>query len=217
MLRSRIITLYVLFLIIPLGAYKLIRGDGASSSTTIFGKIGYSIDYTYYHIRKLFGLSESYEDYIFEPTYRDVVEWTDFNYKNLLKYNELILHAAYANEIDPDLIRAVILIESRFNDEAISPKGASGLMQLMPGTAKDMGVQNTMNSAQNIAGGARYLKLMLDRFDGDLKLALAGYNAGPQSVRKRSGIPPYKETRLYVKKVLIAYSLFRGTKSGNDS
>lgn len=112
----------------------------------------------------------------------------------------------YANKygIDKDLVHAIIQVESDYNPLAISRKGAMGLMQLHPETASDLGIQNPFDVEANIEGGVRYLKNMLDRY-GDLKKALAAYNAGPEAVDKYDGIPPYKETQNYVKKVLEIY------------
>lgn len=113
-------------------------------------------------------------------------------------------HASRTNGLDPALVKAVIQAESGGDARAVSSKGAAGLMQLMPETARDMGVQDPLDPEQNVAGGTRYLRQMLDRFGG-LPEALAAYNAGPRAVEKSHGIPPFSETRHYVDHVLDLY------------
>ncbi|MFP4164036.1 MAG: transglycosylase SLT domain-containing protein [Chitinispirillaceae bacterium] len=118
------------------------------------------------------------------------------------KWNDLISSISASFGMDEHLVTAVIARESAGNHKAVSHAGAKGLMQLMDGTAKQVGVLYPFSPAENIKGGVKYLKKMLQMFEGDEKLALAGYNAGPGAVRKHNGIPPYRETQEYVKAVL---------------
>jgi soluble lytic murein transglycosylase-like protein len=118
-----------------------------------------------------------------------------------------IQQAAAKYNLAPELIRSVIRAESNFQPSAVSPAGAKGLMQLMPETARELGVKNVFDIHQNIDGGARYLRQMLDRFGGDVKRALAAYNAGPGAVDQHNGDVPYAETRQYVKRVMRSAGL----------
>ena len=113
----------------------------------------------------------------------------------------LIARTARSYGVDPALVKAVIAAESNFRIEAVSSAGAQGLMQLMPATANELGVATPFQPGDNLKGGVRYLKAMLDRY-GDVERALAAYNAGPAAVDRHGGIPPYRETQAYVKRVL---------------
>lgn len=119
---------------------------------------------------------------------------------------ELIRKYAAQYGLDPQLVQLVIRMESGFNPQAVSPKGAMGLMQLMPGTAALLGVRDPFDVEQNLAGGIRYLKMCLDRFNNQLPLALAAYNAGPENVSRFGGIPPFAETVNYVRQIMAAYT-----------
>lgn len=120
-------------------------------------------------------------------------------------YTNIINTTSKKYSVDPSLVKAVIKTESGYNPSAISRKGAMGLMQLMPSTAREMGVYNAFNPEENIEGGTRYLRYLIDRFGGNLTLALAAYNSGPSRVERTGNVPPITETREYVKKVLSLY------------
>jgi soluble lytic murein transglycosylase-like protein len=124
------------------------------------------------------------------------------NFANLDKFDGLITQASIQYGVPATLIKAVVLAESGMNPDAVSHAGAQGLMQLMPATANDLGVMDSFDPAENIDGGARYLAKMLDIFHGDRRLSLAGYNAGPNRVKRTMAVPDIEETQTYVKRVL---------------
>ena len=125
------------------------------------------------------------------------------------EFEEIISEAATRHGLDPDLIRAIIQIESGWIPDARSSKGAIGLMQLMPDTSSNLAVSNPFDPKANILGGTKYLSRLIERFRGDLVLALAAYNAGPEKVKRYKGIPPYPETRKYVRNILKQWKEYR--------
>jgi len=141
--------------------------------------------------------------------YREKRVQYHINARDLAQYESLISKAAEKHGIEPSLIKAVIKAESNFNQRALSPKGAQGLMQLMPQTASTLQVADPFHPEHNIEGGTRYLKYLINLFQGDLSLALAAYNAGEKTVIRYGGIPPYRETREYVRRVLSVLNEYR--------
>ena len=140
---------------------------------------------------------------IYTNTVQSVTPKEDYSSKTKIK--ELISRVSRKHGVDEKLVNALVKQESGFNPNAKSKVGAMGLMQLMPATAKGLGVQNAMDPEQNVEGGVKYLKSMLDKYNGNIILALAAYNAGPGAVDKYDGVPPYKETQNYVKSILSSY------------
>ena len=140
---------------------------------------------------------------------------------------KLIREGARRYGLDPELIKAVIRVESNYDPSAVSVAGAMGLMQLMPETALGLGVENAFNPSENILGGTKLLSRLLDRFNGDLTLTLAAYHAGAKRVEEHGGVPPIPQTRRYIRKVLSAYKVYRNKEqttgttykvhSGNDT
>lgn len=134
---------------------------------------------------------------------------TNFSRKKEHSLHPIIVQVADSHEIDPALIKAIIMAESGYNPRAISKRGAMGLMQLMPATAEALGVEDSFNPVQNIKGGVKYFKQLVIQFEGDVKLALAAYNAGSKKVREYQGIPPFKSTRSYIDKVFKYYQFYK--------
>jgi soluble lytic murein transglycosylase-like protein len=151
-----------------------------------------------------------HNDERFKPVrLRDPVSAPRYRAPHSRAYDPLIGDAAASEGLPPALVKAVIAAESAFDSDAVSLKGAQGLMQLMPETAQEMGVSNALEPDQNVRGGTSYLRAMIDRY-GDLGRALAAYNAGPSTVDRYGGIPPFQETRDYVDRVLSYYRRYHG-------
>jgi Transglycosylase SLT domain/Domain of unknown function (DUF4124) len=168
--------------------YKVTRANGVTEYTNMRPRGGrYRLLFTY--------ISTCYACNV-----HSTINWAT-TALNLNAYKQEVAAAATEFGVDPALLRAVIHAESAFNPNAISDKGAEGLMQLIPGTASDMGVHDPFDVAQNIRGGAQYLAGLLKQFKGDTRLATAAYNAGPQNVLKYNGVPPFDETQVYVDRV----------------
>lgn len=146
--------------------------------------------------------------YASDPKCGRTVNWENVPLMTSL-FRQEIQEAASRYAVDESLIRAIIHAESAYRVDARSPKGAQGLMQLMPATQTELGVDDPYDPAGNITGGTRYLSEMLAQFGGDIDLATAAYNAGPEAVRRHGGIPPYEETTEYVRRIKILYRRYR--------
>jgi len=145
-----------------------------------------------------------------EGSYRLIVEADTPHRTHAAGVQSAVREAARRHELPRALLYAVIQVESGGETDAASRKGALGLMQLMPATARALGVEDPLDPRQNVLGGARYLRRLLDRYDGRLRLALAAYNAGPGRVQRHEGVPPYRETRRFLRRVRRSYEQFRG-------
>ena len=121
--------------------------------------------------------------------------------------DQVIQQSASRHQVDPNLVRAIVRVESNFNPYAVSPRGAQGLMQLIPATARRFGVRDAFDPQANLEGGVRYLRYLIDLYGGDLELALAAYNAGENAVSRYNGVPPFRETRNYLRKISRIYPL----------
>jgi len=175
------------------------------------------LDITLHRINMIEKQFQSLNTYVQKPDkdFQKILDTKVSNKKNSTpisrdEINDLISKYSDKNGLDEDFVKAVINQESGFNPNATSHCGAMGLMQLMPSTAQGLGVKNAYDAEQNIEGGTKYLKGLMDRFNNDKSLALAAYNAGPNAVKKYGGIPPYNETQNYVKSVLSKYDRMKG-------
>ncbi len=184
--------------------YRVVHADGSVEYTNIEPRHGHGR-----RVTRLF----TYIDTCAACALHSPVDWKTVPL-HLTAYNQAVRAAAAEYGVKPAFLRAVIHAESAFDPDALSAKGAQGLMQLMPGTARDMGVADAFDAGQNIRGGARYLAQLLKDFHGDRELAAAAYNAGPQAVRKYDGVPPYAETRVYVKRVGTLYRRYAKALGG---
>ena len=171
--------------------YRIVREDGSVEYTNLrpAGQRGHAVTMLFSYIATCAACN-----------LHSTIRWGSVSL-NLTAYADSIRAASIEYGVDEAFLRAIIHAESAFNPRALSLKGAQGLMQLMPGTASDMGVLDAFNSDQNIRGGARYLGLLLQDFDGNERLAAAAYNAGPGAVQRYKGVPPYAETLVYVERV----------------
>lgn len=131
---------------------------------------------------------------------------TGFPGRPVTDLNQVVNEASGRYRLDPDLVNSVIKAESAFKVHAVSPKGAQGLMQLMPGTASQLGVPNAFDPQANVEGGTKYLRELLEKYNFDIVKALAAYNAGPQKVERFGGVPPYYETRAYVRRIVLDFN-----------
>jgi soluble lytic murein transglycosylase-like protein len=143
------------------------------------------------------------------PTVTTPAKVSDNSKKAMTEFDEMIIAAARRYKMPPNLVRAVMHAESAFDPTAVSSVGASGLMQLMPTTAREMYVKDIFDVKENIEGGVRYLRVLANEFDGDMVKMVAAYNAGPDAVKKYGGVPPYAETQAYVKKVIALYFQYK--------
>jgi soluble lytic murein transglycosylase-like protein len=171
--------------------YRIVKADGGVEYTNVrpAGDKGHAVTMLFSYIATCAACD-----------LRSPINW-DTVPLNLTAYADVIRSASAESGVDEALLRAIIHAESAFNPRALSIKGAQGLMQLMPGTGRDMGVMDAFDANQNIRGGARYLALLLKSFNGDERLAAAAYNAGQGAVQRYNGVPPYAETQVYVERV----------------
>jgi len=190
--------------------YRLIACGAVLFSVLVSSSSSFADIYKYEDAEGVMHFTDAPTDRKFKVFMRDIQKdkrlRTNFGFGKLSRspaeFDSIITSCASEFGVDKSLVKAVIHAESGYNPNAVSSKGAAGLMQLMPGTAQDLKVADSFNPTDNIRGGVRYLKFLLDTFKGNVTLALAAYNAGLARVAKYGGVPPYDETRNYVSKVL---------------
>jgi soluble lytic murein transglycosylase-like protein len=181
------------------GIYKYVEKDG----TVVYTNVPPGKQAQVAHARRIEG------EFRPAPLPTAPAKVTDTSKSALTQFDELIAAAAIRYKMPVNLVRAVMHAESAFDPTAVSAVGASGLMQLMPQTARDMYVKDIFDVKDNIEGGVRYLRVLANEFDGDMVKMVAAYNAGPDAVRKYGGVPPYAETQAYVKKVIALYFQYK--------
>lgn len=189
---------YLFFLIAILLVLFAVEANPYNAEADIYMRVGKNGTVHFSNVP----VSNSYNVYMRTKNYNHST-YTSFGH---VLYKRIILKASKKFRVSPKLIEAVIKVESGYDRSAVSDKGAEGLMQLMPQTQRMLNVSNPFNPAQNIYGGTEYLKSLIMKYGGNVKLALAAYNAGSKAVNKYGGIPPYQETRNYVRDVLNYYN-----------
>lgn len=182
----------------------------------LFPQYGFSAVYGYedeqgtYHFTNMIPVGKRFHVVIPEKK-----RFTPLNDIDSSSYDKMIMHHSNINGVDPSLVKAVMKAESNFNPNAVSHKGAQGLMQLMPDTSRQMRVDNPFDPEENIRGGTKYLKLLDEIFEGNLELVLAAYNAGPQRVREHNmNVPPIEETKTFIKRVKHYYNKLKNPNEG---
>jgi hypothetical protein len=202
-----------MFAVCPAQAEYVVLRSGARMSVT-----GYELRGDTYHLQMAGGSAEIPADEVVSIEPEEVFDPLPQPLSDTTPFQKLIRAAAERYSVDADLIHCVIAVESNFNPNAISPKNARGLMQLLPKTAARLGVRNTFDPADNIDGGTRYLRDLLAKYNNNLTLALAAYNAGPQKVERFGHrVPPYSETQKYIQSINRAYTKFRADRAAQTT
>jgi hypothetical protein len=198
---------------LPARAEYVVLRTGARLTVT-----GYELLGDKYRLQMKGGIAEIAAEEVVSIEPEEIFEALPEPLSDNTPYHEIIRVAAKRYGVDPDLIHCVIAVESNFNPKAVSRRNARGLMQLLPATATRMGVKSIFDPKENVDGGTRYLRDMLTRYNNDVTLALAAYNAGPEKVSKYGNrVPPYPETRLYVQKIARGYAKIKAKGLAADS